>query len=163
MVPERTPGQWIEWRTGQPPDERRGNRRGHWLLLALAMLAAGIVSGTAYALTIPILAPYVPFGLSSGQMYLVVLAATALHGLAQRQPRAALASVPLIAALGGGLYGLVLALPALVDTTAALNGTGLVNYALTQGAFAFFLILPIAFFGASLGIVGHYVWQDRRT
>ena len=127
----------------------------------LAVGAAGLIVGAAYALATPVLAPYAPLRLASGWFFLIVLTSSAAVAIGLEQPRAALAAVPPIAAVAGAVIGLVLALPAFTD--ADLNAVGLTNYAITQGAFAFFILLPLVFFGASLGLVLTYLWHDRRS
>jgi hypothetical protein len=131
------------------------------LLRVLAILMGGVVTAAGWTLASPTTLPYAPLHLSGGLFFLIVLAASAVVALVMGQPRAAFGSVPVLSAVTAVLYGLVLALPALVDPT--LNAVGLVNYAITQGAFAFFIILPLAFFGACVGLIAGYIWQDRTT
>ena len=131
------------------------------LLRVLAILTGGLVTATGWTLASPTTLPYAPLHLSGGLFFLVTLAASAATALVLGHPRAAFGSVPALSAVAAVLYGLVLALPALVDPS--LNAVGLVNYAITQGAFAFFIILPLAFFGACVGLIAGYIWQDRTT
>ena len=148
-------------RVAAEPGRRGGRRIARFLLSLTAIVAAGIVVGAAYALVSPDLAAYVPFQLLSGWFYLIVLAACAAVALALGQPRAAIGSVPLVAAIGAAVFGLVLAMPAFGDR--ALNAVGLTNYAITHAAAAFFLLLPFVFFGVTLGLVAGYIWHDRRS
>ena len=128
---------------------------------ALAVAAAGVIAGAAYGLATPLLAPYAPVRLAGGWFLLVALGCGAAVAIGLQQPRAGLAAAVPVSALAGGLVGLVLALPVFTDD--ALNAVGLTNYAITQGAFAFFLLLPVVFLGASLGLVAAYLWQERRS
>ena len=126
---------------------------------ALAIAAAGLIAGAVYALATPVLGPYAPLRLPGGWFLLAVLACGGAVAIGLGQPRAALASVAPVAAIGGALIALVLALPVFTDDD--LNAVGLTNYAITQGAYAFFILLPVLFFGATLGLIAAYLWRDR--
>ena len=145
--------------SGTPRAWQPGARRAG--LGALAVAAAGAIAGAAYGLATPPLALYAPVRLAAGWFLLVALGCGAAVAIGLQQPRAGLAAAVPVSALAGGLVGLVLALPVFTDD--ALNAVGLTNYAITQGAFAFFLLLPVVFLGASLGLVAAYLWQERRS
>lgn len=132
-----------------------------FLIGVLAIVAGGVVVGAGWTLASPTTEPYAPLHLDGGFFFLIALVGSAVVALVMGQPRAAFGSVPAVAAVAAAVYGLVLALPALLDPT--LNAVGLVNYAIGQGAFAFFIILPLAFFGACVGLIAGYIWQDRTT
>jgi hypothetical protein len=145
--------------SGTPGARRRSVGRAG--LGALAVAAAGVIAGAAYGLATPPLAPYAPVRLGGGWFLLVALACGAAVAIGLQQPRAGLAAAVPVSAVAGGLVGLVLVLPVFTDDE--LNAVGLTNYAMTQGAFAFFLLLPVVFLGASLGLVIAYLWQERRS
>lgn len=140
-------------------DRRQRLARG--LLVGLAIAAAALLSGTAYILASPLFRPYAPVRLTSGTFMIVVVFCGAVVAAGLERPRGALGAAPPIAAGGATVFGLVLAFPAL--TGATTNAAGLIDYALTQAVFAFFLLLPIAFFGACLGLVAGYLRQGRRA
>jgi hypothetical protein len=123
--------------------------------------AAGAIAGAAYGLATPPLAPYAPVRLAAGWFLLVALACGAAVAIGLQQPRAGLAAAVPVSAVAAGLVGLVLALPVFTDDE--LNAVGLTNYAITQGAFAFFVLLPVVFCGAGLGLMATYLWQEWRS
>jgi hypothetical protein len=127
----------------------------------LASIACSIVTGAAYTLVAPALAPYAPVALSGWWFATITFACVALlsFGFGHDRPRVVIVAAFAVSVLGAGLFALMLALPAF--TSYGGNVIGLVNYALTYSAFAFFTILVIAFPAAIAGLVGSYYWHER--
>jgi len=127
----------------------------------LASIACSIVTGAAYTMVAPALAPYAPIALSGWWFAIITFACVALlsFGLGHDRPRIVISAAFVVSVLGAALFALMLALPAF--TAYGGNVIGLVNYALTYSAFAFFTILAIAFPAAITGLVGSYYWHER--
>ena len=141
------------------PERAEALRAG--ALGALASAACGIVIGASYTLVAPPLAPYAPvaltgWGFAAITSFCVVLLS---FGLGHRRPRGVIVAALVIPLLSGALFALMLALPAFTDFGS--NVIGLINYALTQAAIAYFTILVIAFPAAIAGLVGSYWWHER--
>ena len=130
-------------------------------LIALACLACGVVLGAAYSLFAPPLAPFAPIAFSGWAFALLTFAAVVALGvgLGHTRPRVVMLAAPGVAALGTALFAAILALP--LATAYGVNAVGLINYAITQAAFAFFVLLTIAFPAAMVGMLASYFWNDR--
>lgn len=130
-------------------------------LAALGCIACGVVVGAAYTLVAPPLAPFAPFALSGWGFAAITLAATGILGcgLGAHRPRAVVAMPLLVAALAAAIYALLLALPAFAPYGG--DTVGLINYALNQAAFAFFIIIVLTFPAAIVGLLANYFWNDR--
>lgn len=132
-----------------------------WSLRLLACLAMSIIVGAAYTFVSPQLAPYAPVALSGYWFVAITALGTVALGFAlgHQHPRLVIASSFVVATLGSAVYGAMLALPAI--TPDALNIIGLVNFALTQAAVTFFIIVLIAFPAAIAGLLMSFLWHDR--
>jgi hypothetical protein len=130
-------------------------------LTALATIASGVISGAAYSLTTMTLAAFATPHLPGWWMIPIIGGCAALLGfsIGHTRPQASIASAFVSSLIGAALFALVLALPGF--TSYGRNVIGLVNFALTQSAFAFFIILIIAFPAAMAGLLGNYFWEDR--
>lgn len=139
----------------------RAESRRVTALGALACVACGIISGATYTLVAPPLAPYAPVALAGWWFVFATFACVTLlsFGLGHQRPRGVLVAAFVVPVLAAALFGLMIALPAFTEY--AENVIGLINYALTQAAFAFFTILVIAFPAAIAGLIGSYYWYER--
>lgn len=142
-------------------DRERGTTRRLNGLAALACLACGLIVGAAYTSFAPPLAPFAPFALSGGWFALISAASAVALGLGigHQRLRAVMLAALAVAALGSALFAALLVLP--VFTPEGRNVIGLLNYALTQAAFAFFAMVVIVFPAAMVGMLADYLWSDR--